>query len=71
MTKNQKEYKQAVIKKIQRKYEVDWITASKMIDLTNIDDSLSDYPEETMHDDVTEWVIMTHELWLKKRYPFL
>lgn len=71
MTKNQKEYKRAVIKEIQRKYEVDWITASKMIDLTNIDDSLSDYPKETMHDDVIEWVIMAHELWLKKRYPFL
>ena len=54
MTENQKEYKRAVIKEIQRKYEVDWIAASKMIDLTNIDDSLSDYPEETMHDDVIE-----------------
>lgn len=71
MTENQKEYKRAVIKEIQRKYEVDWIAASKMIDLTNIDDSLSDYPEETMHDDVIEWVIMAHELWLKKQYPFL
>lgn len=29
MTENQKEYKRAVIKEIQRKYEVDWITASK------------------------------------------
>ena len=52
MTKNQNGYKQAAIKEIQRRYKVDWITASKMLALTNIDDSLRDYPEETMHDDV-------------------
>ena len=55
MTKNQKEYTRAVIDEIQRKYEVDWITASKMLALTNIDDSLRDYPKETMHDDTDYW----------------
>lgn len=71
MTKNQKEYKRAAIKEIQRKYEVDWITASKMLALTNIDDSLRDYPEETMHDDIGYWVEWAHESWLSKQYPFL
>lgn len=71
MTKNQKEYKQAVIKEIQRRYKVDWITASKMLALTNIDDSLRDYPKETMHDDTDYWVEWAHEAWISKLYPFL
>lgn len=69
MTKNQREYKQTVIREIQRKYKVGWITASKMLDLTNIDDSLRDYPEETMHDDIDYWVEWAHEAWISK--PFL
>ena len=56
MTKNQKEYKQAVIKEIHRRYKVDWITASKMLTSINIDDSLRNYPEETMHDDIDYYV---------------
>lgn len=71
MTKNQKRYKQAVIETIQRNYDVDWITASKMLALTNIDDSLRDYPEETLHDDVEYWVEWAHEAWLSKHYSFL
>lgn len=71
MTENQKEYKRAVIDEIQRKYEVDWITASKMLALTNIDASLRDYPKETMHDDTDYWVEWTHEAWISKLYPFL
>lgn len=71
MTKNQKEYKRAVIDEIQRKYEVDWITASKMLALTNIDDSLRDYPKETMHDDTDYWVEWAYEAWISKLYPFL
>ena len=71
MTKNQREYKQTVIREIQRKYKVDWITASKMLALININDSLRDYPEETMHDDVDYWVECAHEAWISKLYPFL
>lgn len=71
MTKNQKEYKQAVIKEIHRRYKVDWITASKMLALTNIDDSLRDYPKETMHDDTDYWAEWAHEAWISKLYPFL
>ena len=72
MTENQKGYKRAVIEEIQRKYEVDWITASKMLlALTNIDDSLRDYPEETMHDDIGYWVEWAHEAWISEHYPFL
>ena len=71
MTKNQREYKQTVIREIQRKYKVDWITASKMLALININDSLRDYPEETMHDDVDYWVEWAHEAWISKLYPFL
>ncbi len=71
MTKNQKEYKQAVIREIQRKYEIDWIAASKMLSLTNIDNPLRKYPEETLHDDIVSWVVMAHELWLNKNYPFV
>ena len=71
MTKNQKEYKQAAIKEIQRRYKVDWITASILLALTNIDDSLRDYSEETMHDDIGYWVEWAHEDWLLEQYPFL
>lgn len=65
MTKNQKEYKRAVIEEIQRKYKVDQVTSDRLLSLTCIDDSLKNYPEETMHDDIDYWVKWVHELLLK------
>lgn len=38
---------------------------------THTDDSLRDYPKETMHDDTDYWAEWAHEAWISKLYPFL
>ena len=56
LTENAKDYIECLKDILQRKYLLSGEKALDMITTSYIMESLIDYPEETLHDDIEDWI---------------